>query len=490
MMADEVALKKDLVWHRARILRLRQQAYQIPNRDDVDDADDDGILPSEPDLLKFRLNDTGNAGRFLALYWGLVRYSPARKEWLVWNGRIWKFSNILAYHLAAQSMILFAQQAGENYDRDLLRFATNSQNARQLNALLEVARSFPGIAVELSELDADPYLLNCANGCLDLRAQKLHRHRPEDLVTKIIDTVYDPAAECPRWLRCLEEALGAEMVLYLQKVFGLCLSADVRDKAFFIFYGPKNAGKTQILNALRRLLGPYAGLLQVETLTARVRTSSALADMAQLAGIRLVQTSELAADMKLAARALKYLVQGSGSEIKATAKYANPVRIAETWKCIIDCNELPNLEDPDDEAFLSRAYLIRFRHSVPVESIDGDLAAKLIAEFPGILAWAVRGFTRWQAEGLAKPATVVADLKRWRQGSNNIAAFCKDCCAHDQGSVAAQTSYIRYRAWCEGTLNVAVSPQLFAKRMGRRYRKRRTKKGLFYEGLRLREEAV
>ncbi len=204
------------------------------------------------------------------------------------------------------------------------------------------------------------------------------------------------------------------MVPYRQKIFGLCLSADVRDKAFFIFFGPKNAGKTQILNAIRRLLGPYAGLLQVETLTDCIRNSSALADMAQLSGIRFAQTSELGADMKLATRALKYLVQGSGSEIKATLKYANPVHIAETWKCLIDCNELPNLEDPDDAAFFTRVHLIRFRHSIPAESMDRDLAAKLIAECPGILAWAVRGFARWQAEGLEKPATVVADLKHWR----------------------------------------------------------------------------
>jgi putative DNA primase/helicase len=486
---DQSLLKRDLAWHQTHILRQRQQKHQAPDNESYD-PDYDDVLPAEPDLLKFRHSDTGNAKRFLALHWGFVRYSPARKEWLVWNGHLWKFSSLLAYQLAAQSMILFTQQTGENYNRDVLRFATTSQNARRLSALLEVARSFPNVAVELADLDKNPYLLNCPNGTLDLRAQSIHRHRPEDLITKTIETIYDSSAECPRWLTFLGEALGSEMVRYLQKIFGLCLSADVSEKAFFIFHGPKDAGKTQMLNAIRSLLGPYAGTLQVETLTARARNSSALADMAQLVGTRFVQTSELVTDMKLAGRVLKYLVQGSGSEIKATLKYANPERIRETWKTFIDCNALPDLEDPNDTAFLSRVHPIFFRNSVSPEKIDRNLPAKLTAELPGILSWAVRGFALWQVEGLQKPASVLADLDRWRQKSDSPSGFLKDCCTPDVGSVAAQALYLSYRAWCEKTLTSPVPPQVFAGRIERHYRKRRSKKGLSYDGLRLLEDVV
>jgi hypothetical protein len=85
-----------------------------------------------------------------------------------------------------------------------------------------------------------------------------------------------------------------------------------------------------------------------------MKRSNALADMAQLAGVRFVQSSELGTDTRLAARVMKYLVQGAGSEVKAALKYGNPQRIRETWKAFIDCNELPDLEDPDDTAFLDR----------------------------------------------------------------------------------------------------------------------------------------
>ena len=150
-------------------------------------------------------------------------------------------------------------------------------------------------------------------------------------LTKFTEVAYDPAAKCPRFLALLEEALGAEMVPYMKKVFGSCLSEDVSEKAFFILHGKTDAGKTKILNAIREILGPYAGLLQADTLTARGSNSNALADRAQLAGMRFAQTAELGDDAKLASRILKYLAQGTGSEIKGTLKYGNPQKIKETW---------------------------------------------------------------------------------------------------------------------------------------------------------------
>jgi putative DNA primase/helicase len=235
-------------------------------------------------------------------------------------------------------------------------------------------------------------------------------------------------------------------------------------------------------------LGEYAGLLQIETLTSRTRGSNALADLAQLAGVRYVQSPELGADTALVTRVMKYLVQGSGSEIKAALKYGNPQRIKETWKAFIDCNDLPDLEDPDDTAFLDRVHPIRFHHSVSDEKMDKNLPAKLERERSGILAWMVRGFALRQTEGLTKHPTVLADLNRWREQSDNISAFVKDCCVGDAGSVQARPLYEAYQDWCGRSLKQPVPPPVFARRMGRSYRKRKTEKGLFYEGLKLLQE--
>ena len=44
--------------------------------------------------------------------------------------------------------------------------------------------------------------------------------------------------------------------------------------------------------------------------------------------------------------------------------------------------------------------------------IDYELPEKLKAEYPGILAWAVRGCLKWQAEGLQPPERVRAATDR------------------------------------------------------------------------------
>src|SRR5690606_31609937 len=77
-------------------------------------------------------------------------------------------------------------------------------NARKV-ALLDQAKSLPGVPVAPDELDADPWLLNVQNGTLDLRTGELRPHRREDLLMMIAGTSYDPNATCPTYDRFLED---------------------------------------------------------------------------------------------------------------------------------------------------------------------------------------------------------------------------------------------------------------------------------------------
>ena len=71
-----------------------------------------------------------------------------------------------------------------------------------------------GIAVQPhAMLDADPWLLNCTNGTLDLRTGTLQSHRQEDRLTKCLPIAYDPEARCPQWIGFLENAMGGDATL-------------------------------------------------------------------------------------------------------------------------------------------------------------------------------------------------------------------------------------------------------------------------------------
>ena len=62
----------------------------------------------------------------------------------------------------------------------------------------------PGIIVNHEQLDSDPWLLNVANGTIDLRTGELRPHNPDDLCTMQAPVAYDPNAVAPLWDKCLE----------------------------------------------------------------------------------------------------------------------------------------------------------------------------------------------------------------------------------------------------------------------------------------------
>jgi putative DNA primase/helicase len=66
------------------------------------------------------------------------------------------------------------------------------------------------LAIRPDQLDADPWLLNCPNGTLELRTGHLRPHRREDFLTKMTAAPYDPAARSQVWDAYLESAIPDE----------------------------------------------------------------------------------------------------------------------------------------------------------------------------------------------------------------------------------------------------------------------------------------
>jgi len=70
----------------------------------------------------------------------------------------------------ARAIYLEAAAAAEpELSKALGNHARRSQNVPKLKAMIEAARSEPGIPVKAGRLDADVWLFNCLNGTLDLR---------------------------------------------------------------------------------------------------------------------------------------------------------------------------------------------------------------------------------------------------------------------------------------------------------------------------------
>src|SRR5262249_34941152 len=136
-------------------------------------------------------------------------------------------------------------------------WALRSESASRLKAMVELAQSEPGIPILHEQLDRNPWLFNCPNGTIDLRTGQLLEHRREDFITKLCPTEFHPEAPCPTWERFLGSIFPAnperpgdgrdlEVVEFVMRLFGYCLTGDVSEQVLPIFWGVGSNGKTTL----------------------------------------------------------------------------------------------------------------------------------------------------------------------------------------------------------------------------------------------------
>ena len=123
--------------------------------------------------------------------------------------------------------------------------------------MIDMARSEPGIRIDYSTLDGNPWLLNVANGTLDLRTGELRPAHRRDLLTKQTSIPYDPEATCARWEQFVREIMNDNIALvdYLKRAVGYSLTGSVEEQCLFFLYGAGANGKSTFLNVLRALFG-------------------------------------------------------------------------------------------------------------------------------------------------------------------------------------------------------------------------------------------
>ena len=108
------------------------------------------------------------------------------------------------------------------------------------------------IVVTPDDLDADPFLLNCPNGELDLRTGELRAHDPADLLTKMTGAAYHPmrrpgVREVPGRVQP-----DRQMRAYLARLLGHALEGRVIEHVLPIFHGDGANGKGTLIDAVWR----------------------------------------------------------------------------------------------------------------------------------------------------------------------------------------------------------------------------------------------
>jgi len=390
--------------------------------------------------MPYAMTDLGNAERLVALHRDTARWDVARRVWRVWDGTRWATDSALRIHaLAAATVRSIRMEAAEaprgsnkqDIGQELFRHAIRSESRERLNAMVEVAKSRPGMAVAASQMDADPWALNVLNGTLDLRTGKLREHNREDLLTKLVPIEYRPGCRCERWERFLSDATGndSDLIAFLQTISGYTLSGDTSEEKLFLVHGPEASGKSTFLEALRAILGEYARTISSDLLTKKrdANAGAATPELAGLDGARLAAASEMEQGREIAEALAKNLT--GGEPITARHLYADLFDFRPQFKLWLALNHCPRVS-ADDGAIWRRILRIGFEHSVSPERRDKTLKPYLRDQnggAPAVLAWAVDGFLRWKRDGMRIPDAVLRSTTAYRQESDPLAAFFEDC---------------------------------------------------------------
>jgi putative DNA primase/helicase len=417
---------------------------------------------SAPERLPY--TDVWNAKRLVREHGGDLRYLYPWKSWLTWTGTHWQRDETgEVMHRAKSTIIQMVHQAADWLERAALSQDKEDQKAAKafyahaasslqdgrLNAMIRQAQSEAGIPALPEQLDTDPWLLNCNNGTLDLRTGTLRNHHRKDLHTRCLAAPYDESALCPLWDAFLQRIMASNQSLidFLQRAIGYALTGVIREHVLLILWGTGRNGKSTFLNILRALLGSYAMKAPSELLMIS-NNDRHPTERADLFGKRFVAAIETEQGRKLAEVFVKEAT--GGDPIRARRMREDFWEFQPTHKVFLATNHKPILTGTDT-AIWERIRLVPFTVTIPKEERDTALPDKLQAEFPGILAWAVRGCLAWQREGLGEPEEVLQATAGYRAEMDVVGEFIEDCCVTGNNAYFASTAnlYEAYVQWCD-----------------------------------------
>lgn len=188
------------------------------------------------------------------------RYVASWGKWLVWTAQRWHAEHTLcASHLVRQICRETAVRASQH------RVAVKLASSGAAGGAERLTRTDRRHAATVEEWDVDPWFLNTPGGVVDLHTGRMRPHRREDRMTKITTAI--PHGDCPIWKAFLKEVTrgNAELMAYLQRMAGYCLTGVTSEHALFFVYGTGANGKSVFVNTLSAILGDYATNAPMDT---------------------------------------------------------------------------------------------------------------------------------------------------------------------------------------------------------------------------------
>lgn len=450
----------------------------------------------------FNYSDLAMAELFAHHYRDEVRYSKAT-GWLVWNGKVWQMDELKAqdkYIKFLKKVLSEAQKeiknayGGLSPDKEKIakaqafyNFVVKMSDSSKISSVLKIARS--ELAIEVKELDPNPFDLNTPEGIIDLRTGLIRDHDSKAFCTKITE-----CSPSNKGVRMWEELLNIvtlnnqEYIDFLQIACGASVVGKVYNEALMIAYGDGHNGKSTIFNTIFNVLGDYSGKIPAEALT--TRGGNTKVSLAELFGKRFVLASETEEGQKLSNQMLKQIA--STDAITAEKKYKDPFVFEPSHTALLYTNFLPALGSLDNG---TRRRIIICPFNAVITNPQKDFAEKLLKNASGaVLDWLIQGAKKFIALKYVLPKCSVCETAKnqYVQENDWLTRFISDCCNEgDLEQQAGSVLYKAYKQWCQDVGEYPKRNRDFANALeSRGYTMKKTKKCNIWYGLSLASDRV
>jgi putative DNA primase/helicase len=435
-----------------------------------------------------------------------------KKTWVAWDGRRWTLEggDSIALERAHATVDAIREELKEleaetdrasRKEADALeheiaahrKWCVVSGNSPRWRGMLEGATA--ALRARMTDFDMHPFMLNVANGSLDLseslktvgKFTLLPPNRAR-LITSLTNVEYKPDADCPNFRRFLDRIVPArEVQVCLQSWFGYCLTGDMREQKIVIALGSGANGKSTLFDLMMRIMGDYSAAIDIKSLLHNEfrRGADASPDIARLFARRMVLASEPESTDRLAESLLKAIT--GGDRLVARPLYRDPFEFQATFKISMLANTLPIIRGTDNGIW-RRILVVRFDQVIPEAERrpKEELIDELMAEASGILNWLLDGWLLYREAGLQLPPQVVAETQRYKSESNPVGLFLEAATERTgDGQVSASALYEAYTKWCGANAIAPRSNKYFGDRMTDLGFERKQYGIMFYLGLRL-----
>lgn len=381
-------------------------------------ADDDG-----GEAPPWERSDLGVADQVLYESKATLRYVPELAAWMGWDSEREVWQEYRKGDTAAPSRAIYkycrrirrelADAEEESAEEMWCKFVHDYLNTGRNIAAVRAMSMARQVRASINEIDARPELLNLANGTLNLETGELFDPAPDDLLTKRtngawLDTA-DPAqmnggngpvrGEWARFMKRFIPDRGTRE--WLQCAVGYSLLDGNPRRLLIILKGPGGTGKTTFAEILQRVLGPYAGPINL-SLFRDSQDERPRADLIAAMTRRIVFASETSAAWKLHVDQLKRL---TGNETIA-ARLPHSPKLFERRPAFtpwVLTNDTPTV-DGVDMPFFRRLVVVPFHVVIPEAEEGADYVNDVLAGIKDeVMTWAVEGLWKYLDAGNKLP---------------------------------------------------------------------------------------